>query len=821
MRCLEQLYRDIRFALRTLGRRPLFTTVTVLTLGLGIGAATAVYTIADSVLLRKLPYPELDRLVTVWTTRPDWRGRETLDLRWDRVHMSYDEFRSWRDGTSTFDAVALYKSEEYLVGLSGSGEDERISVGVASSSLLSVLGIQSTVGRWFLPGEDGPGAERLAVIGHTLWQERFDSDPGVVGSTVTMRDDEDITGETYTVIGIAPRELRLRRTIDWHSPRGFNLWRTADIAEKDLWLPVGVDGQLGRNYEGIGRLRPGVSLEQAAAEIGPLIRGEEPPGRRGVRVMPRSGVLTAGLRSQLVLLTVPAVLLLLIAFSNMAALLLGEAEGRRRELLTRMAVGASRTRIAGQLLTESAVLGLLGSALGVYLAILGTDGLVAMAPPASPLRDVQTSWAALIFACAVGIGGALLFGSAPAVLSGNQSIGPALQTGGRASSPRGRGLQSRIVTLQVAFTAMMLVQAGLLTRTLVNLYQVDLGFDGRNLAVVRYLLPHSYDPEFAAYHDEILERVAAVAGVEKVGLIQSLPFTVRGGTWDDVVELEGRSLDQPHSVELRVVSPGYHEAMGIQLLSGRLLSRSDGPDNVKVALVSESMARALWPDRSAIGTSFRQMGRRYTVVGVVADVRHHGFVEDIVSIAYVSYAQRSTNSAYVVARLDGGAAAALPSIRAAIQSSSPHVVLHITTTMSELLSRRATDQRYHAFLATGFGIVSVLLAAAGVFGVAARAVARRSREIAVKKALGAREDVLLRDVVGSGIRKAVVGVSAGLIVALVGCRFLTAFFFGVSPADPMTYLAAGSFIILVCIVASLVPARRILALDPMEVLRAE
>jgi predicted permease len=801
----------------------MFTTVAVLTLGLGIGAATTIYTIADSVLLRKLPYPETDRLVSVWTTRPSWRGRESLDRLWDRVLMSHDEYRAWRDGTSLFEETALYKSKGDLYAVSGAGELERMAVGITTSSLLRVLGIQPTIGRWFLPGEDGPDHERLAVLGHSLWQERFHSDRNVVGTTVTLREDEDVTEKTYTVIGVAPPDMRLRMTIYWKSPGEFSLWRTADVAEKDLWLPVGVVNDLDvDNYEGIGRLRPGVSLEQAAAEIEPLIRGDAPPESRGVRVVPRSDVLSAGLRSQLLLLSVPSGLLLLIAFSNIAALLLGEADNRKREVATRMALGASRCRITRQLLTESVLLGFLGSAMGGFLAMLGTRTLVAIAPPASRLQEVEVFWPTLLFACAAGVGGALLFGLAPAFGSEIRAGELRLQVGAHSSCRVGRGLQSRIVSLQVVCTVMLLVLAGLLTRTLLNLSHVDLGFDRRNLAVVEFLLPDSYSKqELVPYLDEVLERVRALPGIENVGLIQSLPFTKSGG-WDpDDVVLEDRPLDPPHRVELRKVSPSYHDVMEIQLLSGRFLSRLDRTRDSRVAVVSETMARALWPDDSPIGMRFRHWGRSYTVVGVVADVRHHGIVEDFVSIAYTPYAQAPTNFAFVIARLNAGSTSALSSIRSAIQSTSSHIVLDESTTMSELVSRHVTDQRFHAYLAAGFGIVAVLLAAAGTFGVAARAVARRSRELAIKKALGATEQLLVGRVVRSGFGQVVSGVLVGLTMAFVVSRYVVAFLFGVSPADPLTYAAVASLVVLICVLASYVPARRITMVDPVEVLRAE
>lgn len=821
--CLDHLFRDVRFALRALRKRPMFTTVAVLTLGLGIGAATTIYTIAGGVLLRKLPYPELDRLVSVWTTRPAWQDDATLSRQWDRALMSHDEYRAWRDGTALFEETALYKSKGDLYAVSGGGELDRLAVGIATSSLLRVLGIQPTIGRWFLPGEDGPDHEPLAVLGHSLWQERFDSDPYVIGTTVTLREDEDETEKTYTVIGVAPPSMRLRMTVYWKSPGEFSLWRTADVAEKDLWLPVGVVNDLSvDNYEGIGRLRPGVSLEQAAGEIEQLIRGDGHSELKGIRVLPRSDVLSAGLRSQLLLLSVPSGLLLLIAFSNIASLLLGEADSRKREVATRMALGAGRGRITRQLLTESVLLGFFGSAVGGFLAMLGTRALVAIAPPASRLQEVEVFLPTLAFACAVGVGGALLFGIAPAFASEIRSGELRLQVGAHGSSRVGRGLQSRIVSLQVACTVTMLVLAGLLTRTLLNLTHVDLGFDRKNVAVVEFLLPASYsEKELVPHLDEVLDRVGALPGIEKVGLIQSLPLTQSGG-WDpDDVVLEDRPQAPRHRVQLRKVSPSYHDVMGIQLLNGRFLTRLERSSESRVAVVSETMAHTLWPNESPLGLRFRHWGHSYTVVGVVADVRHHGIAEDFVSIAYTPYAQAPSNYAFVVARLNAGSTSTLSSIRSAIQSTSSHIVLDESTTMSELVSRHVTDQRFHAYLASGFGFVAVFLAAAGVFGVAARTVARRSRELAIKKALGAAEHLLVGRIVRSGISQAFIGLLMGMAMAFAGGRLIVAFLFGVSPADLLTNAVVALLIVAVCVAASYLPARRITSVDPVEVLRAD
>ncbi|MFG1690726.1 ADOP family duplicated permease [Gemmatimonadota bacterium] len=823
VRPVENLLQDLHFGLRSLRKRPVFSIVALTTLALGIGGATTIYTIADSVLLSGSPYPDPGRLVSVWGTRPDWRGQDTRDSRWNRDQLSYREYWSWRDGSSLFEDVALFKAEELVGRGEEEGVEERLMVGIATSSLLGTLGIQPSLGRWFLPEEEGNGAPHLAVLGHSYWKRRFGSDPGVIGSSVLLRDDEDLVGESFTVIGVVPEGFSLRRTNAWEFSPGFNLWRPADVPEKDIWLPVGWDYvRSWPSYEGIGRMRPEVSIAQAQSEIEPLIRGDASPEERGVRVQSYSGLLTAGLRTQVVVLALPAALLLLIAFINLAGLFFGEVGGRKHELATRMALGAGKSRIVAQLLAEAALLGLVGSTLGALLSIAATSALVGMAPSASPLREAEAFWPALHFASLIGIVGTLLFALAPAAFTRLASEDLSQRSAGRNASPAGQGIQRRLVTLQVGFTAIVLVQAGLLGRTLLNLSQVELGFGQEDLAVIRFSLPDAYPkPEYVPLFDEVLERVGAVPGVREVSLINALPLTERGGTEDDYLVLPTGPPDPPQVAQRRTVSPGYHEMMKIPLVQGRLLSLSDGSGDTNVAVVSEFMAGTVWPDRSPLGESFEHMGRQYRVVGVVGDVHHGGPAEGYVTMFYTTYAQNPKNQSFLVAHVPTGPGAALPAIDGAIKSIPVPVMTHLGTTMDELVARRVTDQRYHAALALGFGIIAVMLAAAGVLGIAARAVTRRRHEIAVRKALGAREGGLVWDIVASGTWQALVGTVLGLTLALVGARVLSGYLFGVSAVDPITYGVGGLLLLLVCAAASLIPARRIAAIDPMNVLKAE
>lgn len=820
---VENFFGDLRFGLHSLRRRPLFLFVALMILALGIGGAATIYTVAGSTVLSRSPYPEPDRLVTVWGTRPDWRGQDTRGLRWNRDQLTYREYLRWREDSSFYEDVALFKTEELVGRREGDQEEERLLVGIATSSLLRTLRIQTSLGRWFLPAEEGNGAPPIVVLGHRYWERRFGSDPNVIGSSVILRDDEDLEGVRFTVIGVAPEGFSLRRSNDWSHLAKLSLWQPADPPEKELWLPLGWDGiRSWPDCEGIGRLQPHVSVAQARAEISSLIRGDASPAERGAVIQSYYGVLDTGLREQLLVLALPATFLLLIAFTNLSGLFLGELARRRHELVTRLALGAGRGRILAQLFAESSLLGVFGTASGILLALFATRLLAGMAPAGSPLRDAEGVWPVLAIALLIGVGGTVLFSLVPAIFTRLSSRDLNRRSTGGASVGLGWRFQRRLVTVQVGITAIMLVQAGLLGRTLLNLSRVDLGFAQEDLAVLRFSLPDVLsDQERVAHFDEIVAGVKAVPGVEDVSLINALPLTVRGGTEDSPVELPSGPSDPPKIVQRRTVSPGYHEMMGIPLLRGRLLSPSDQPGDLKTAVVSESMARALWPDRSPLGETFAQMGRRYQVVGVVGDVHHSGPSAGYVSTFYLPYRQEPKNQSFLVAHVPTGPEEALPTIDRVVRSIPVPVMTHLANTMDGLVSSKMTDQRYHAVLSLAFGILALILSATGILGITARAVTNRRHEIGVKKALGAGEARLAWGIAAAGARQVLLGVVMGLILSLACVRFISGFLFGVSPVDPATYVLGGLLLLLVSGVAGFVPARRITSIDPVEALKAD
>ena len=818
----DSLLQDVRFGVRSLRRRPLFTAVVLSTLGIGIGATTTIFNIVDGVLLQRLPYEKPAELVNVWQTYPGWRDREILNAWWDRIALSYPEYLDWSDHVELVEATALYHGLGGLdLTLTGLGEPEVLTAGSATASLLQVLGVRPTLGRWFLPGEDGPAAHHVVVLSHRFWEERFGADPDVLGRTIAL------DNVPHTVIGVVPPEFRLRMTIDWDSDPGFSLWRGGDTGERSVWVPVGGHDSLdrgNRSYEAIGRLAAGVSLTQALAETVPLIRGERSPEDLGVRMARRSELEVQGLREPVMLLGVASVVLLLIACGNVATLLLGEAVGRRQEVATRVALGAGHGRIMRQLLTESLLLGVLGSALGVVLAWGGTRLLVAVAPPTARVQDVAINAAVLLFASTAGIVAALVFGLAPSVMVAGRATDHGQRGGGgdASGSRRSRGFQRSIVSLEIALTVMLLVTGGLLARTVSNLFDESLGFDSVNLGAVEVsVTPNQANGgDASVLYEQILERTNAIAGVHRASATTSLPFL--GGLWSNSVRFEDQSaeprLGRP-DLQRRVVSPGFHETLGIPLLDGRWLTASDRGDAANSVVISESMARRYWPNESAIGSRIRFFDGWWTIVGVVGDVKDKTIARDFESTVYHPHRQIPRTDMTLVVRASSDPLLLIPQIRAAIRTVDSDALIRSASTMTSLISQSAIDERYRALLMLAFALSATMLAAVGVFGVTARGVAQRTREMGVRMALGARDASLIRMVMGGSLLTIIGGIALGLLATLWSTRLLARFLFGVQAWDLATYGSVVVTILGISLIASYLPARRAARLNPVEILR--
>jgi len=805
---MSALIADLRFALRTLGRRRGFFAVAVTTLALGIGAATSIFSVVDGVLFRPLPFPEPGRLVAVYQTYPEWRSEPILAASWDKITLSVPEYRDWRAQQTSFDEVAIYSTVQTIV--SDGDAPEQVGVVRASPSLLSVLRARPALGRTFLPGEDQPGGPAVTMLSHEAWLTRFGGDSGVIGKMVRFED------KPHEIIGVLPPGLALQRTSAPAPP---------------FWAPAAQDSaenaQRGNhNYLAIARLKAGVTAEQAALETARIMNaGSDRKEPSGARVTGFQIEETRDVRKPLFVLLAAVALLLLIACVNVATLLLGEAATREQEMATRVALGADRRRLVRQLLTESLTLAGAGALLGTLLAYGGTRILVAMAPPRIPgLADVRTDLRVLAVALVAAMMTGLLFGLAPALTLSRS--GPAsLVRAGAGQSARGRGrLQRAFVALQLALSVVLLVGAGLLSRSFTRLTAVDPGFRTEGLLLVRFALPRriaSDEATRADYYRRALARLAALPGVDAATAGTTPPFSSSNSSTSVEIEGLGATADaRRREAQQRVIMPNYFTTLGIPLRAGRAFTDQDRDGGPFVAIVSESMARRDWPDSSPIGKRVRYRGEWRTVVGIVADIKYRTLAANDEPTVYAPFGQVSQGMSFLV-RTRGEPNGMAPVIRTALAEVDSRVPVTTLDAMPDLLKRSFAQERYRTFLIGLFGALAAVLAAVGMYGVTSRAVSRRTREVGIRMALGATGRSVSGLIVGQTLAGVIVGVAVGLVGAVAATRLLTPFLFGVSATDPWTYAAILALLGVVSVAASWVPARRAGRVPPAAVLRAE
>jgi putative ABC transport system permease protein len=813
---LDSIRQDLRFALRMLRRRTVYGTVAVLTLGLGIGAVTTMFSVVDAVLIQSVPFREPDRLANVWVTAERARGNPGLMGRtWDKVPLSLEKYRALQASNTVFEGVAVHNADEAT--LTGIGPGERIALGFGSASLASVLGVMPVQGRWFLPAEEGTGnndVAKVAVVSFETWRDRLGSDPDVLGRPLIL------DGVSHTIVGVMPEGFRLRH-LGSH-------WAGEDRRGiRDAWVPIGAPGRgglgEGNMLEAIVRLRPDVNLHHAVTEARQILLVDGWDGD-DVRIVPRSEDETQGLGSLLILLLGATGLLLLIGCANVATLALAELQWRWCELSIRAALGAGRGRIIRQLLVESLVLGSLGSLVGVILAYAGTDILVALAPPIPRVEAVGLDHRVLAFAVFMGILAATLVGALPALLSARVSQ-TRVSNEVRVGTSGRKTLERSLVSIQFTFTVVLLVSCGLLMRSLHRLLDVDPGFDPEGLATVEVYLPdtgYQTDEEMKIAYDEILSRISAIPGVTSASAIDRLPFP--GGTrsaWVRVPATDGGETVDIHLLSLSAM-PGYHDVMGIPLVMGDDLPRTEAEDPAGSILISEDIARRYWPGSSPIGIQVYLWGRQpLTIVGVVGDVRRNSLGGDIDPAIYGSLRERRPRTFSLLARTDGDAAPLSGEIRDAVRGFDEDIPLRRATTMSALVVESTWQERYLTMLMTLFGVLAALLAAGGIFGQTTQDVARRSKEMGIRMSLGAEEGGLVRAEMQKAFLTGLFGTVAGLVVSIWAARLLSGLLFGINSFDALTYGMVAGALALVSLWASYLPARRITSLDPARILRAE
>jgi len=816
---MQNLWQDLRYGARMLMKRPGFTLIAVLTLALGIGANTAIFSVIHTLLVQPLPYRDAHRVLFVM----GW------DLRRDQMefNVSAADFHDWRAQDGVFEQAAGYRY--WSVNLTGAGEPERVQGYRVTADLFALLGVEPLLGRAFLAGEDKPGAGKVVVLSHGLWQQRFGAERGVIGRTVTLND------ESYTVVGVMPPKFEFPQ---------LNF-------KGDLWAPFDYDAarlRTERNADfamvAVARLRPDKTLEQAQAEMNAVYQrlAQQYPRTNagsGVRLTPMQEMLTREIRPALLALLAAAGFVLLIACANVANLLLARAQARVKEMALRAALGATAWRVARQLLTESLLLALAGGGLGVLLGMWTLDAIRHILPehvvnvmPAA--LEIGINARSLVFALAASLLTSLVFGLVPALRLSRHDLTAAIKEGGPGvGSWSRRRAGSLLVIAEVALSALLLVGAGLTLRSLWALLHVNPGFEAANLLVMDISLPrtrYANAEQRGNFYREALGRLAALPGVKAVGAVNTLPLSTSNEGSSFVIE--GRPAPAPGDVpgtDYRVINPDYFRALGIRLQSGRQFTAEDNRQAPPVTIVNQAFVRRHFPNEEPVGKRIRFGGPNtpladepwHVIVGVAGDVKHWDLAANPRAESYVPLEQQPRASLTLAVRSGGAPAGFAAAARRQIRALDANLPMYNAQTMEQVVARSLFTQRLTTNAMLIFGAVALLLAGVGLFGLISYSVSRRTREIGIRMALGAQRGAVLRLITRQGMKLVLIGVVIGLIGAFALTRLIKSLLFGVSETDPLTFVAVALLLTSVALLASWLPARRAAKIDPMVALHCE
>ena len=802
------LFQDIRYAIRNLWHSKGFATVAILCLGFGIGLNATIFSVIDGVLLKPYPYTEPDRILVVGEQNQRTDSQSGL---------SFLDMRDWKEANSVFTTIAAVAGRSLTISDRG-GEPERYLGAAISWDLFPLLGTSPILGHGFTVEDDRPGAGPVVLLGYDLWTRRYHGDAQIVGESIL------INGKPHVVIGVMPA--------------GF-----AFPNNQRLWIPlepvVSADPRSARGLFAFGRMKPGVTIERARQDLDAIagrLAGQYPQTNEGwssyLRTL-REAFLPDEVPLVLYLMMAGVTLVLFIACSNVANLLLARAAGRRREISVRTALGAGRGRIVGQLLTESVVLGLISVPLGILLAEIGTRLIAAGVPPDQIPYYVrwELDWRSVAYTVVVAAATALVFGLFPALQASRGNLHETLKEGTRGNSVARSWLRSTLVVVQVAFALVSLVGALLFVRTFMNLGASDLGFDTKPLMAMRfYLAGDLYAPEDAKLRrvEDIVRRVEALPGVRAAFASNLVPLSGGGGGGTVVVDGRPAQANERAGIALIAVTPHLNTTLGMAMTRGRDFTEAEGWSHTPVAVINQTMATRFWPGGDPVGGRFRlaedTKAEWYTVIGVTADANVFGIDpsnEQPPAVAYVPYGYQQTLNTGLTVRVDGDPTSITSAVRSALRASDPNLAMFQARTISE--ARRLSFWQYglYGWIFGTIGVMGLLLAAIGVYGVLSYSVSQRTQEIGVRVALGAGRGNILRLVVGHGLLLAGIGIAAGLALSAAAMPLARSLLYKVSPFDPLTFAAVATFLVLVAFLASYVPARRATRVDPVGALRGE
>ena len=811
---LEELLQDARYGFRALRRNPGFTAVAVLTLALGVGANSAIFSVVEAVLLKPLPFPHPEQLLFIFQQR---ERDAKVQAGW-----SYQNFSDLRDQTHVFSEMGASNSHELT--LTGHGEPEVVSVSALTPEIFSLLGAQPMFGRLFLPSDARPGAPPVVILSEALWRGFFQSDPRILGSSINL------DRRPFMVIGILPQDFRFSAR-----PRTNQLW--IPVAQDPLfgpWMP----NRGGHWLAVVGRLKPGVSVTEAQAELDAinarLVRGY--PGENSgwvIRMTPLQELVVGDARPALLMLSCAVGLILLIACANIASLLLARATTRAREMAVRTTLGAGRARIVRQLLCESLVLGLLGGVAGIALAYWGVHALESLLLGNLPqMHAIRVDSGVLVFALGLSAVASCGFGLAPAFFAANLGLQTSLRESGARSgdSRTSRRARGALAVVETALAMVLLVAAGLLLRSYARMAAVNLGFAAEHVVKANFSLysaRYSSPQLWLNFTDELLARLHADPGVQDAALVVPTPIAdVRISLVFDIVGSPALAAGSSRTADYVAVTPEYFHVMGIPLLAGRDFDQHDVMSAPRVMLISRAMARAYFPNQDPLGQKLRfafgaDSNESRVIIGIVGDVRDVAPGAEPGPMMYVPFAQSPFPGADVVVRSTLDASAVLAPIRREIEQMDSELAVSDVTQLPDAIQGSLAQPRFRTFLLALFAAIALALAATGIFGVISYSVSRRTQEIGVRVALGASRGAILRLVMRETLGITLVGVALGLPCALLAARFMEHMLFGVSASDPATLLVGVFTLVITALLAGYVPVRRAMLVDPLEALRQE